>query len=188
MRYHGAVSSVSRPRCCAGQPSPSRLEGLDSSPRSTPFRCLLRLPWAISERMPWTGLGRTTTLSRPQSTGGMSPGWFSPPRTASPLDPRTFNRRFASRCHAAGAPQIRVHDTRRTCASLLAALDVHPRVAMQILRHSQISVTMNVYTEVSSARAGGAEAAGGQPRCLAAAVLRCCTGTERGRSERGKGL
>jgi integrase len=51
----------------------------------------------------------------------------------------------------AGVPRIRVHDTRRTCASLLAALDVHPRVAMQILRHSQIAVTMNIYTEVSSA-------------------------------------
>jgi integrase len=34
--------------------------------------------------------------------------------------------------------------------SLLVALDVHPRVAMQILRHSQIAVTMNVYSEVSS--------------------------------------
>ena len=39
----------------------------------------------------------------------------------------------------------------RTCASLLVALDVHPRVAMQILRHSQIAVTMNVYSEVYSA-------------------------------------
>jgi len=37
---------------------------------------------------------------------------------------------------------------RRTCASLLAALDVHPRVAMRILRHSKIAVTMEIYTEV----------------------------------------
>jgi integrase len=43
-----------------------------------------------------------------------------------------------------------VHATRCTCASLLAALDVHRRVAMQILRHSQIAVTMNVSSEVSS--------------------------------------
>ena len=35
--------------------------------------------------------------------------------------------------------------------SLLAALDVHPRVAMQILRHSKIAVTMEIYTEVPSA-------------------------------------
>ena len=46
--------------------------------------------------------------------------------------------------------KIPVHATRKTCASILVAMDVHPRVAMQILRHSQISVTMNVYSEVSS--------------------------------------
>jgi integrase len=39
---------------------------------------------------------------------------------------------------------------RKTCGSLLAALDVHPRVAMQILRHSKIAVTMEIYTEVPS--------------------------------------
>ena len=38
-----------------------------------------------------------------------------------------------------------------TCGSLLAALDVYPRVAMQILRHSKIAVTMEIYTEVPSA-------------------------------------
>jgi hypothetical protein len=36
-------------------------------------------------------------------------------------------------------------------SSLLAALDVHPRVAMQILRHSKIAITMEFYTEVPSA-------------------------------------
>ncbi|WP_328457747.1 hypothetical protein OG780_43235 [Streptomyces sp. NBC_00386] len=30
-------------------------------------------------------------------------------------------------------------------------LDVHPRIAMQILRHSEIAVTMEVYTHVPSA-------------------------------------
>jgi integrase len=48
-------------------------------------------------------------------------------------------------------PEITVHGTRKTCGSLLAALDVHPRVAMQILRHSKIAVTMEIYTEVPSA-------------------------------------
>jgi hypothetical protein len=33
----------------------------------------------------------------------------------------------------------------------LAALDVHPRVARQILRHAKITVTMEIYTEVPSA-------------------------------------
>jgi integrase len=48
-------------------------------------------------------------------------------------------------------PTITVHGTRKACGSLLAALDVHPRVAMQILRHSKIAVTMKIYTEVPSA-------------------------------------
>ncbi|MGH3094876.1 MAG: hypothetical protein ACRDMV_02615 [Streptosporangiales bacterium] len=47
-------------------------------------------------------------------------------------------------------PSIRVHDTRHTCGSLLAALDVHQRVAMQILRHSKIDVTMEIYMHVPS--------------------------------------
>ena len=63
-------------------------------------------------------------------------------------DPRNLNRSFNSRCDKASVRRIRVHDTRHTCASLLAALDVHPRVAMAILRHAQISITMEVYTEV----------------------------------------
>src|ERR1022692_6727 len=63
------------------------------------------------------------------------------------VDPRNFNRRFNSRRKKAGVRRIRVHDTRHTCASLLTALDVHPRVAMAILRHAQIAITMEVYTE-----------------------------------------
>ncbi len=51
---------------------------------------------------------------------------------------------------AARVPRIIVHGTRKTCASLLAALDVHPRIAMRILRHSKIAITMEVYTEVPS--------------------------------------
>jgi integrase len=69
-----------------------------------------------------------------------------------PYEPRNFNRQFAVRCRKAGVRYIKVHDTRRTCASLLVALDVHPRVAMQVLRHSQISMTMEVYSEVPSAK------------------------------------
>lgn len=54
----------------------------------------------------------------------------------------------ASPAHLSRFRRIRVHDTMHTCASLLAALDVHPRVAMAILRHAQIAITMEVYTEV----------------------------------------
>jgi integrase len=67
-----------------------------------------------------------------------------------PVEPRNFNRSFVTASERTGVRLIPVHATRKTCASLLVALDVHPRVAMQVLRHSQISVTMDVYAEVSS--------------------------------------
>lgn len=70
-------------------------------------------------------------------------------RFGTPIEPRNFNRAWDARCAKAGVPRITVHDGRRTCGSLLADLDVHPRVAMAILRHAQFTVTMEIYTEVS---------------------------------------
>ncbi|MFI9451606.1 tyrosine recombinase XerC [Amycolatopsis sp. NPDC052450] len=67
-----------------------------------------------------------------------------------PIEPRNFLRSWATRCRKAGVRYITVHDGRRSCGSLLADLDVHPRVAMRILRHAQFAVTMEIYTEISS--------------------------------------
>jgi integrase len=72
-------------------------------------------------------------------------------RYGDPIEPRNFNRYFTARCEAAGVRQITVHDARRTCATLLVDLDVHPRIVMQILRHAQFDVTMEVYASASSA-------------------------------------
>lgn len=83
-------------------------------------------------------------------------GFVFTTRDGLPVDPRNFHRSFKQRCAAAGVRAIRVHDTRHTCGSLLAALDVHPRVAMQILRHSKIAVTMEIYTHVPSELTRGA--------------------------------
>ena len=67
-----------------------------------------------------------------------------------PIDPRNFSRSWDARCLKAGVRKITVHDARRTCGSLPADLDVHPRVAMTILRHARFSITMEIYTQVSS--------------------------------------
>jgi integrase len=69
-------------------------------------------------------------------------------RTGLPLSPRNVNRWFDARCKRYGVRRIAVHDTCRTCGSLLTALDVHPRVAVAILRHSRIAMTMEIYTQV----------------------------------------
>jgi len=68
-----------------------------------------------------------------------------------PIEPSNFDRNFNRRIDKADVPRITRHSTRKTCGSLLAALDVHPRVAMQTPRHSKIAITMEIYTEVPSA-------------------------------------
>ncbi|SCF32018.1 Site-specific recombinase XerD [Micromonospora matsumotoense] len=71
-------------------------------------------------------------------------------RYGTPVEPRNFNRSWDARCARAGVRKITVHDARRTCATLLVDLDVHPRVIMQVLRHAEVSVTMEIYSQASS--------------------------------------
>jgi integrase len=71
-------------------------------------------------------------------------------RYGTPVEPRNVNRSWDARCARAGVCKITVHDARRTCATLLVDLDVHPRVIMQVLRHAEVSVTMEIYSQASS--------------------------------------
>ena len=88
------------------------------------------------------GTGASPT-SRPTPAGRAASS------SAAKLRPR-HQRRRCRRIASAKVPASTVHGTRKACGSLLAALDVHPRVAMQILRHSKIAITMEIYTEVVS--------------------------------------
>jgi integrase len=82
--------------------------------------------------------------------GWIDTGLVFTTRHGTPIEPRNFSCSFDRCIVAARVPRITVHGTRKTCASLLAALDVHPRVVMRILRHSRIAVTMEIYTEAPS--------------------------------------
>jgi integrase len=56
-------------------------------------------------------------------------------------------RDFQGLLARSGLPRLRFHDLRHSAASLLLAQGVPPRVVMEILGHSQIGVTMNLYTK-----------------------------------------
>jgi len=73
---------------------------------------------------------------------GAGDGWIEtglvfPTQHGTPIEPRNFSRSFDRCIIAARVPRITVRGTRKACASLLAALDVHPRIAMSILRPQQ---------------------------------------------------
>lgn len=72
---------------------------------------------------------------------------FSTP-IGTPLDGRNVTRAFKGILVSYGLPSIRIHDLRHSCATLLLMQGVSPRVVMETLGHSQVSLTLNTYSHV----------------------------------------
>ncbi len=66
-----------------------------------------------------------------------------------PIDPRSDHRAWRSLLAEAGVRPARLHDARHTAATLLLQQGVPARVAMEILGHSQISLTLGTYSHVA---------------------------------------
>ncbi|GAA5611579.1 site-specific integrase [Streptomyces platensis] len=75
-------------------------------------------------------------------------GYVFATRNGRPVEPRNVYRSFTRVAAGADLRVVRLHDARHGCATLLTAAGVAPRVIMEILGHSQISITMDVYTHV----------------------------------------
>ncbi|GAA1289765.1 site-specific integrase [Streptomyces javensis] len=69
-------------------------------------------------------------------------------KNGTPIEPRNLNRAFTLLCDKAGVRQVRFHDLRHTCASLLHEQGADARMIMEVLGHSSIRVTMDIYTFV----------------------------------------
>ena len=68
--------------------------------------------------------------------------------TGNPFSPRNLVRHFKQVIQESGLPEIRFHDLRHTCATLLLTQNVHPKAVQEILGHSQISLTMDTYSHI----------------------------------------
>jgi len=47
-----------------------------------------------------------------------------------------------------GLPDVRFHDLRHTCATLLLTKGVHPKIVSEMLGHSSIAITLDTYSHV----------------------------------------
>lgn len=77
-------------------------------------------------------------------------GYVWPSERGAILPEQTLREHFKRVLEAAELPgHIRFHDLRHSAASFLLAQGEHPRVIMQIMGHSTIHITMNVYAHPS---------------------------------------
>jgi integrase len=64
-----------------------------------------------------------------------------------PLNPENLVKRsFKPLLMRAGLPEIRFHDLRHTCATLLLGRSVHPKIVQELLGHATIAMTLDTYS------------------------------------------
>src|SRR5919112_589988 len=64
-----------------------------------------------------------------------------------PLNPENLVKRsFKPLLKKAGLPEIRFHDLRHTCATLLLGRAVHPKLVQELLGHATIAMTLDTYS------------------------------------------
>ncbi len=65
-----------------------------------------------------------------------------------PLDSTNLTKRFKNLAIHHGHPELRFHDLRHTCATLLLAAEVDAKKVQEILGHESITTTLDVYGHV----------------------------------------
>jgi integrase len=64
-----------------------------------------------------------------------------------PLNPENLAKRsFKPLLEKAGLLEIRFHDLRHTCATLLLGRGVHPKIVQELLGHSTTAMTLDTYS------------------------------------------
>jgi hypothetical protein len=76
-------------------------------------------------------------------------GLVFPSRIGTPLEPDNLRRSWGRIRKAAKLGDVRFHDIRHTCVSLLLDLGVPPHIVRDIVGHSDIEVTMTIYAHAA---------------------------------------
>ena len=105
-------------------------------PRSAVLSLVRHREIQDAERANANGTWRDRGLVFPNTVGG-------------PMDYTNFAPRYwKPLLRRAGLPDVRFHDLRHTCATLLLMKGVHPKIVSEMLGHSSVSITLDVYSHV----------------------------------------
>ncbi|MGI5449574.1 tyrosine-type recombinase/integrase [Streptomyces sp. CA-243310] len=122
-------------------------EAYEDGPRGKRRRQTLPLPGICVAALRWQRM-KQMEMRVKAGDAWVETGYVFTTRSGRPIEPRNVYRSFTRVAKDAGLRVIRLHDARHGTATLLTAAGVLPRVVMEILGHSQIAVTMNVYAHV----------------------------------------
>lgn len=117
------------------------------SPKSARSRRTISLP-ATSVRVLRAHRARQVAEKLKLGSEWIETGLVFTSEVGTVMEPRNLSRLFDALMLAAGVRRIRFHDLRHTCASLLLAQGVPSRVVMDVLGHSQLAVTTDLYSHV----------------------------------------
>ncbi len=67
-----------------------------------------------------------------------------------PYQPANLHKRWHAHLKGAGLNPVPFHSLRHTAASFLVTLNVHPRISMEMLGHTNIQTTMQIYSHAQS--------------------------------------
>ena len=76
-------------------------------------------------------------------------GWFIRKADGSNVNPNSITKHFHKLRKRIGLPHIRFHDLRHSYATLMMENDVHPKTVQQILGHSSVKVTLDLYSHAT---------------------------------------
>ena len=148
------------PRTASRLPGKSR--SAQRSPRSSPWRTI---------REPKTEGSRRQVFLAPMAVKALQghrlrqnaerlnagPSWEEndlvfPTHVGRPLSSQNLTQRhFHPLLKRLSLPKIRFHDLRHTAATLLLAEGVHPKIVSEMLGHTEIGITLNLYSHVTTA-------------------------------------
>ena len=138
--------------------SPKRAcEGSGTIRRRTVHRCLEQVPWvgrAQPKRVRVTPNREPTELpavadrrsSALKSARAQPGGQRDVREVGSEPDRKASLVIFKSLLRGANLPDIRFHDLRHTCATLLLGRGVHPKLVLELLGHATIAMTLDTHS------------------------------------------
>ncbi|MEO7040571.1 MAG: site-specific integrase [Candidatus Elarobacter sp.] len=136
----------------------AKWENFDSKRRTLAIqRSLEQTRNGVVEKAPKNGKARVVTLPKGaveillqrRREQGRIAGYIFAASDGGPEAPHRISDRFRALSRRARISGITFHSLRHTCASLLLAQGVHPKVVQEMLGHSSIAITMDLYSHTT---------------------------------------